>query len=164
MHITDQQGCGSRHHNGFTVAELLIILLILGAVAYIAVPRLQWGAVHYLEAKTVARKLVTDLRRTRSLALRDGATNTQGFALRMTGSTPYTSYELIDLSNDEVIDTHTIDANHVEVRSSGGRTFQFGPLGNVVSGSGTRLTVTGDGQSFTLTLVPATGSVFCSED
>jgi Tfp pilus assembly protein FimT len=164
MHIANQQGYGSRHHSGFTVAELLIIILILGAVTYIAVPRLQWGAVHYLEAKTVARKLVTDLRRTRSLALRDGATNTQGFALRMAGSAPYASYEIMDLSNDDVIDTHTIDNGHVEVSSSGGRTFQFGPLGNLVGGSGTQLTVAGNGQSFILTLVPATGSVFCTED
>ncbi len=162
MHTGEQQGCGSRH--GFTIAEMIIIVLILGMMAYVAVPRLQWGAIHSWEADTVARKLLTDLRRTRSLALRDAATNTQGFALTMVGPAPYASYHIMDLSTDEIIDTHTIDTRHVEVDSSGGSTFQFGRLGELVDGSGTQLTVTGNGRSFTLTMVPATGSVFCTED
>ena len=78
----------------FTLVELILIVLFVGICAFIAVPRMNISAVSKQKADYLAGKIVTDLRRTRRLAISDAANNTDGFALNMTGSSPYTGYEI----------------------------------------------------------------------
>ena len=143
----------------YTLAELVVILVILGALAFLAVPRLQFATLYRQQADTVARKLVTDLRRTRRLAISDAKDNTEGFSLNRTGLT----YEIVDLSDETTIPngTFTIDS---KVSCSGGTTFQFGPLGNLKPGSDSQLTVSSEEKTFTISITPATGIVQCSEE
>lgn len=150
-----------RKPNAYTFVELIIILLFLGALAVIAVPKLNFSAIFKQQADCLARKIVTDLRRTRSLAISDAASNTDGFALNMTGSSPYTGYEIVKLDTEETVDSHTIDS---DVSCTGGDEFQFGPLGNLLSGSDTQLTVSASPKTFTITITSATGMVKCAEN
>jgi prepilin-type N-terminal cleavage/methylation domain-containing protein len=76
---------------GYSLAEVIIVVLIIGAIAFITVPRLNFAAIYRKQAHTVAKKISTDLRRTRNLAIVNAATNSTGFTLRMTGSSPYTT-------------------------------------------------------------------------
>ena len=145
----------------YTVVELIIIVLFLGVLAAVAVPKLNFSAIFKQEADCLARKIVTDLRRTRSLAISYAANNTDGYALNMTGSSPYTGYEIKNLDTEETVDLHTIDSG---VTCTGGDEFQFGPLGNLLSGSGTELTVSASGKTFTITITSATGMVGCGEN
>lgn len=133
----------------------MVVVVILGILAMIAVPRLQFAAVRIKRADGLVRQLITDLRRTRSLAIRDAATNTSGYRMTVNGS----QYQIMDLDTSTVIESFDIDASiHVV-----GGTFDFGPLGNLLDGSDTQITVSSDNHTFTINVVPATGAATLTE-
>jgi len=149
----------ARYKKAYSIVELLIVVLIVGALTFITVPRLQFGTLYRKQAHTVAKKIVTDLRRTRSLAISNAAHNSTGFKLVMVGSTPYQSYSIVNNNTGATVDTQTIDS---AITCTGGSVFSFGPLGNLLSGSDTQLTISSQGRTFTITIVSATGAVKCT--
>ena len=146
---------------GYSLIELVIIVAFIGVIAAIAVPRLNFSAVSRQKAGTIAGKIVTDLRRTRRLAISDAAVNTAGFSLNMTGGEPYTGYEIENLQTSETVDSQAIDP---DISCTGGGTFQFGPLGNLKASSDTQLVISDPGKTFTITIIAATGTVKCEEN
>ncbi|MBN1392530.1 MAG: hypothetical protein JW947_06985 [Sedimentisphaerales bacterium] len=144
--------------NAHTLIELIVIIAMLGALAFIAIPRLRFSAVHRKQADTDARKIVTDLRRARQLAISDAATNTDGFALNRASS----NFQIVNLSNGAVVPNSAFSVNP-KVSCAGGTAFQFGPLGNLKTGSDSQLTVSAEGKDFTISITPATGSIKCTE-
>ena len=151
----------ARQKGAFTLVELILIVLFVGILAFIVVPRMNLSAISKQKADTTARKIITDLRRTRRLAISDAANNTAGFALKMTGSSPYTGYEIENLDTAETVDTHTINST---ITCTGGSEFNFGPLGNLLTGSDTQLSVSASGKTFTITITSATGMIKCTEN
>jgi len=149
----------------FSMVELIIIVAIVAALTFMAVPRLGFTALRRKQAGTVAKKIVTDLRRTRRLAISDAANNTDGFALNMTGGSPYTGYEIEDLSTSTIITNGTFSIDSA-ISCTGGANFQFGPLGNLKAESDTQLAVSPSGKTFTITItiIEATGTVKCTEE
>ena len=145
----------------FTLVEAVIIVMFVGILAVIAVPRLNFAVVSKHKADTTARKIVTDFRRTRRLAISDAANNTAGFALNMIGSSPYTGYEIRNGDTLEVVDTHTFESIII---CTGDSIFRFAPLGNLQSSGNTQLSVDAEGKTFTITIIPATGTVKCVEN
>ena len=107
-------------------------------------------------ASSLAERLATDLRHTRALAVTHAARSPEGFVLLMNDSEPYRSYQITDQHGHTVVTTCTIPAG---VRCSGGRRFEFGPLGNLQTGSDTRLRIRTEGKTYLLEIVPATGAV-----
>jgi Tfp pilus assembly protein FimT len=153
--LADLSMAGKR--TGYSLAEVIIVVLIIGAMAFIAVPRLNFGVLYRQKAHTVAKTIVTDLRRTRTLAITKAATNPTGYSLRITGST----YQIIDDSNSATVGSQTIDS-HI---SCGGDTqFLFGPLGNLRDESGDQLTVSDKdvSRTYTITVIRGTGIVECT--
>ena len=146
---------------GFTLVEMAVVLLFLGIMAFVAVPRLQFATLHRQQADTVAKGIVTDLRLTRALAISESATNVAGFGLDMNGSEPYTGYDMVNLDTSEVVESYTIDP---VIQCTGGSTFNFGPLGNLLAGSDTQIVVSSEGRSFTITVISATGAVLFVEN
>jgi len=146
----------------FSLVELIIIVAIVAALTFMAVPRLGFTALRRKQADTVAKKIVTDLRRTRRLAISDAANNTDGFALNMTGGSPYTGYEIENLSTSTIITNGTFSIDSA-ISCTGGANFQFGPLGNLKAGSDTQLTISAEEKTFTITVIEATGTVKCTE-
>jgi Tfp pilus assembly protein FimT len=151
----------ARNEVGYSLVELIIVVIFLGVFAVVAVPRLNFATVSKQKAHALARQLVTDLRRTRSLAISDAASNTEGYELKMVGAAPYAAYEIENCGTGETVDSHTIDS---KVSCTGDNKFEFGPLGNLKAGSGSGLTVSADGKSYTITIVPATGAAKCAGD
>ena len=147
---------------GFTLIEAIVIVMVLGALAFIAVPRLNFAALYRKQAHTVAKKIVTDLRRTRALAISNAATNTTGFTLKIEGS----NCLIIDdanYPNGVTVDSYTIDS-HISFGSDA--VFSFGPLGNLRDGSSNQLTVSDVAatRSYTIMVIHGTGIVECEED
>lgn len=136
----------------------MVVVMFLGILAAVALPRLQFKAVQYRKVETAAYRLVADLRRVRSMALRDAATNNNGYEVKRIGN-PWTGYDIIELPNT-TIETVTIDAG---ITVTGDNKYDFGPLGNLTTG-GSAITVSGNGKSYSITFVPATGAVVCSEN
>ena len=140
---------------GYSLAEIIMIVMILGAMTFIAVPRLNFAVLYRNQSHMVAKKIVTDLRRTRTMAISKAASNPTGFTLRVAGST----YQIIDDSNSVTVDSQTIDSH---ISCGGGTDFRFGPLGNLRSGSSSQLTVSAEGRTYTITVISATGIVECT--
>lgn len=142
-----------------TLVEVIVIVVILGALAFIAVPRFRHSTIYRKKADTTAKRIVTDLRRTRRLAITNAADNTDGFVLNRTGST----FEIEDLSDSITVrnGTFTVDSN---ISCSGGTSFRFGPLGNLKAGSDSQLVISSEGKSFTIDIIPATGIIKCTEN
>lgn len=142
------------------MAEVVVVVLIIGALTFITVPRLNFGALYRKQSHTVAAKIVTDLRRTRTLAISNAANNGKGYCMQMAGSLSYTGYQIVDANSGATIDTQTIDSH---VTCKGDNQFTFGPLGNLLTGSGTSLIVSAPGRTYTITVVSATGVVEYTE-
>jgi len=153
----------ARQKKAVTVIELVLIVLFLGIFAAIAVPRFNFATISRKKADCQARKIVTDLRRTRALAISDAANNTDGFALNMTGGSPYTGYEIEDLNTSTTITNGTFSIDSA-ISCTGEANFQFGPLGNLKAGIDAQLTVSAEEKIFTITVIEATGTVKCTEN
>jgi Tfp pilus assembly protein FimT len=140
---------------GYSLIEAIMVVLIISALAFIAVPRLNFAALRHKQAHTVAMQVVTDLRRTRTMAISRAATNPTGFTLGRSGL----SYQIIDDSNGVTVDSQTIAP---QISCGGDTEFRFGPLGNLRTGSGNQLTVSAEGRTYTITIVSGTGIVECT--
>lgn len=146
----------------FSFVELIIIVAFLGIFAVIAVPRFNYALISKQKAETTARKIVTDLRLTRRLAISDAANNTDGFELKMVGSVPYNSYEIENVDTEAIIASHTLDSG-LSISCPTGTRFIYGTLGNLETGSATQIIVSAEGRSFTITINSATGTIKCVE-
>jgi Tfp pilus assembly protein FimT len=147
----------------FSFVELIIIVLILGIFALIAVPRFNYALISKQKTETTARKIVTDLRLTRRLAISDAANNSKGFELKMIGSVPYSNYEIENVDTHVTISSHTLDSD-VSISNPTGTRFIFGPLGNLETGSATQMIISAEGRSFTINVNSATGMIKCVEN
>jgi len=141
-----------------TLVELILIVLLVGIFALIAVPRLNIAALSRQKVEYQTRKIVTDLRRTRRMAISDAAGNSAGFSLNMVGSEPYSSYKIVNLNTSTTVNSHTINS---AVNCTGRENFSFAPLGNLSDAGTAELTVSAEGRIFTITVTPATGMVKC---
>ena len=150
----------SKKYRAFSFVEVIIIVMFIGIFAAITVPRLNHAAISKNKARTTARKIVADLRLTRRLAISNAANNTMGFELKMVGSIPYTTYEIENIKTHATVASHILDSD-VNIDSPTGIRFMFGPFGNLKLGSATELTVSAPGESFTIKIIHATGTVKC---
>jgi type II secretory pathway pseudopilin PulG len=140
------------------MVELVVVVLILAVLTCLAVPRLRFDAVSRVNAEAVARRIRMDLRLARSRAILQAVQRPAGCALTMTGSEPYRGYDIVDLGDSSVIASHDLPAG---VHCTGGRRFEFSSLGELKEGSDTQVQVSSQGQTLTLIVLPATGTVKC---
>jgi len=146
---------------GFGLVEALMVVLFIGILAVVTVPKLNLAAISKHKVEATAKKFVTDLRRTRTLAISDAPTNEDGYGLEMIGPDPYTGYSIVNEQTDLLLDSHIIDTT---ILCTGGQRFFFGPLGNLLPTSDNQITFSGSGKTFTITITVATGMVKCTEN
>jgi len=141
---------------GHTLVEVITVVLVISILACVAVPRLDIGAVWGARADAIVERLVTDLRRTRAEAIANAARNPNGFVLALTGADPCRRYQIIDQHTLTIVAAVDLPLG---VRCSGGRRFEFGPLGNLQNSSDTQLRLETGGKAYVMEIVPATGAV-----
>lgn len=143
-----------------TLIEMIVVVAILGAFAFIAIARFNSAVIYRKQASTVAKQIVTDLRMTRTMAISKAVSNSVGFSLQMVGSSPYTGYQIVDANSGTTVSSFTISSS---ISCTGGSLFTFGPLGNLLTGSSTTpITVSSNGRTYTITVISATGIVECT--
>jgi Tfp pilus assembly protein FimT len=152
--------CPAGRRNGFSIVETIMVVVFIGILAAITVPKLNLAVISRYKAEVTAKKIVTDFRRVRGLAISNAVSNTQGFSLRLLGPGPYTGYEIVNLDTAATVDSHTIDQD-VTVTGTANE-FDFGPLGNLMS-TYTQITVSAEGKTFTINIIRATGIIKCDE-
>ena len=145
----------------FSLAELMLIVVILGVFAAIAIPRLDYAIVRRYKAEAEARKIVTGLRLVRALAISQAATNSKGFDLNMLGGSPYTGFEIENANTKAIVETRTIDS---DVSVTGDAKFKFTLLGALQTAGDLQLNVFAEGKSFTITVFGVTGVAECVEN
>lgn len=137
---------------GFTLMEVLTVVILLGILALIAVPR-------FANAKklsyTTARELVGDLRNTRSLAINTGVMH---YLKLFPPEGPYTEYKIFDSSNNQIGNTQAIP-NEVTCTASTD-TFSFNYLGSCNNGTDASITFEGEGETYTVQITGFTGRAF----
>ena len=161
FHFSRLAPIGQANRRAFSLVELMLIVAFLGVFAAIAIPRLDYAIVRRYKAETTAKKIITSLRLTRSLAISDAATNNKGFDLDMIGGSPYSGYEINNNDTHATVASHTIDS---DVSVTGTNKFKFEPLGNLQVGADLQLTVSAEGKSFTITVFQVTGVAECVEN
>jgi prepilin-type N-terminal cleavage/methylation domain-containing protein len=147
----------------FSLVELIIVVMLLCICAVIAIPRFNYALISKQKADVTARKIVTDLRLTRRLAISDAANNTMGYELKMAGPIPYRTYEIENIKTTATVASHTVDSS-VTLGTPTGIRFMFGPLGNLNAGSAIQINVSAEGKSFAITINSATGTIKCVEN
>ena len=162
--MTSTRSCSNNHpssiinhqRHGHTLVELITVVLVISILACVAVPRLNLAAVWGARADATVQRLVTDLRRTRALAITHAAKNPEGFALLVESTDACSRYRITDLHDRATVASYNLPAG---VQCRGGQRFEFGPLGNLQNGSDTHVSIRTEGKAYRIEITPATGAV-----
>ena len=146
-----------RSAKAYTLAELIVIVVFIGILSAIAIPRIDFAIIRKNKAGTTSELIVAGLHRARRLAISDAAENSDGYSFEMDGSPPYSGFEIKNEDNNNTIDTFIFDT---DVSVTLDNEFNFGPLGNLLTND-TTINVAAEGRSYTIRVVPATGMIKC---
>jgi type II secretory pathway pseudopilin PulG len=141
------------------MAEMLLVVIIIGVLAAVAVPRFSMATIHTKQDEALVRKLTTDLRKTRMMAIANAADNSSGFQLRINTSSPK-SYEIRNLQTNQTVESFPVDSR---ITFSGTTQFSFTTLGSLNPATSVQMTVTGQNKVWVFDIYGYTASVKCTE-
>ena len=137
-----------------TLVELLMVFVIMGILAAVAVPRLARSSIWTTEGETAAKKVLATARLARRMAVDQAATRPNGFYLICSGDAfsiyapdkPGTEGEVMHLPSGWTFgSSYTVQFN------------MLGAITNYASASG-YVDIVGHGETWRLELIKATGS------
>jgi prepilin-type N-terminal cleavage/methylation domain-containing protein len=135
---------------GFTVTELIIVIVIVGIVLAVTLPRLG-GADFFdrLRLRTTAHQIASDIRYTRRLSIAQ-----EEHTIRFNfGQNTYRMYPTASAQDQVIKDIPP------EIRGSGQNRFSFGRLGDPTRGGGRTVTLTSGSHQRAITVEEVTGAV-----
>lgn len=141
-----------------TLIELIMVVVLLGTLMAVVVPRLGTGTLGRPGAAAVARRLALDLRYARSLAIAEGVNHYVGFDVSGSNLVGYTIYRKATPS-DLVVESYRTFARGLTVTGSTTRA-EFTPSGIALGGYTFVVSVTT--QTHTVTVIAATGAAMVS--
>jgi type IV fimbrial biogenesis protein FimT len=140
---------------GYTLAELMAVIVIAGIIATIAVPRLS-GYIRHLSARSAVSTVVSDLALARTQAVREGRT----VSLRVTGAAAY--QVTVDVGANPVRTLKTVNVagtRRTVTLTPNPTTISFDPRGMLRPGSGAELRIARGTQIDTIS-ISAVGRVY----
>jgi len=149
-----------RAPRGFSVLELILVVVLMGLLAAMAVPRLANSALASPQGEVSARNLAGTLRLARRMAVDNGALNTLGYRVECSKD----SYRILDLGMGTYGATFKL-ADGWKFEPDGGAV-TFNPYGGAQGASGvtTYLTIRKSSTEWWLVrFEPATGYVWCEK-
>jgi len=146
--------CGRSVRRAFTLLELILVVVLLGVLAAVAVPRFAGSAIWETEGEASAKQVVATLRLARRMAIDQAATNPSGFLVGGSG-TIYAVYEA---------DTMQMVSEQKRLADGWGfaASFQtaFDPLGAATGTTGTNaVLIQRDSNQWGIDIAPSTGAV-----
>ncbi|MCK4519554.1 MAG: prepilin-type N-terminal cleavage/methylation domain-containing protein [Candidatus Omnitrophica bacterium] len=138
---------------GYTFAEILFVIIILGVLAGIAIPRVGVDFAVKMKVKTAAQRLASDLRLTRRLAV----TNNENYKLSVDSSAK--KYSIYNSADEQTGITRSIDT---DIIVSADKDFIFEALGNASVSSDTVISLLADENQADITVTAATGKISVS--
>ncbi|MFH1798124.1 MAG: GspH/FimT family pseudopilin [Candidatus Omnitrophota bacterium] len=135
---------------GFTTIEILFVIIVIGILAAVAIPRLGVPFAVKMKVKTAARRLTADLRLTRRYAI----TNNENYKLSVNAAGK--EYRVYDSTDTQVGVTRTVDTS---ITISANKNFIFEPLGNASALSDTGISLSAVANQWNITVTAATGMV-----
>ena len=153
-----------KKHNGFTLSELLLVIILVSIIAVIAVPR--WAGAPNLDAQT--QQLLSDLRYTQMLAITHGQRFRLNFTLpsaynitNLSGTAvpnPSTGSNSITLLSGVTISTLTNLPNNLVAFDENGIPYSNSGASTALAANAT-ITLTANGISRMIIITPQTGSM-----
>ena len=153
---------GGMRSAGFSMIEMMIIIVIIGIIAAMAVPSF-FSAIPRLKARTEARNILNFVRLARSKAVSDGAqygvyidTNNMQYILFKDTINP--AQMMYNTGDSVVVGPETIDSDVVLTGSSfTSNTVIFLPTGGASQSGSFTLDNTDGGSSYTVSVLSSTG-------
>ncbi len=143
---------------GMTLLEVLMVVVIVGIMSAVVIPRLGPGGIGNPGARAVARRLALDLRHARSLAIATGTNHYVGFDAAGAALTGYTIYQTAS-PTDIAVEAYRSFGQGVTATGSGTRA-EFSPTGAALGAYS--FVVSGPSQDFTVTVITVTGAITVS--
>ncbi len=132
--------------SGFSLIELVMVIVLIGIVMAVAVPKLRKTSDFSLEGS--ASMIVADIRHAQELAM---ATHDDKNVVFTLNGASYT----VETGSDGVF--RTVDLPSGVTITSADVTFTFNPLGEPTVGGGSSVTISADSNSKTVTVTNYTG-------
>jgi Tfp pilus assembly protein FimT len=158
MSLTKKTIPRQHHRAAFSLVELVVIVIFLGVLAMITIPRMNWALIKKHETEIQAREIVTDLRKTRQYAISHAAENPSGYRYELQGFFMFfNGYRIVDRRTNRVVDQGSFP-NHMIVMANHPY-FTFTPLGALQNVSGSQILVLADDRGYQINVNRITGRV-----
>ena len=139
---------------GYTLIEVLFVIIVLAILAGIAIPRLGVLFSTKMKVKTAAQRIVSDLRYARRLAITN---NKDNYKLSIDSSE--NEYRIYDPGDTQIGETRSIDS---DITISADKDFIFELLGNASISSDTNVSLSAGGNQADIIVTVATGRISVS--
>lgn len=142
---------------GFTLVEVLVVVMILAILASIVVPRAGWGTIGTMESATAGDQFAAYLRLARSLAITHASTNDSGYKVVLSEGSSFTSYRIVNADTSANVKASVSIPDGVTC--TGDNEIGFTPLGNVTGGAERSVQFTKADDTTVITVAPASGRI-----
>ncbi|RKY08603.1 MAG: hypothetical protein DRP66_04215 [Planctomycetota bacterium] len=142
---------------GFTLVELIVVVMILAILAGIVVPRAGWSTIGTMESATAGDQFAAWLRLARSLAITHASANGSGYKVVLSAGSPYTSYRIVNADTSANVKAAVSIPDGVIC--TGDSEIQFTPVGNVAGGAQLSVQFTKNDDTTVVSVSPVGGRI-----